>query len=327
MAEMTFAAWMAVASAVTMAISLSQGTPNINSADQGALLNKKGVDNPRLVAFGNCLVPASVTYKNIRNQDRKWMIQVHSLGYGVFRKVKQVYIDEQPIFGETGNDLAEQWHTSSIDGFRNVQVGIRRGNYSNQTWPQIVANGDGEWTDAMKGHSIASLQFLIERPDTRGAKDQEYRIMGTQFSSSALVEGIAVGDPTLDPMLLGIHDVSKRVWMNGTKEAYRNPVLQLLTYLLDPMYGAQLKPSMINLQTFINSMHWCYQNGMVGDGYINQNGTYQKIIEGFANSWGGNIYLENGKICCAPETVAPVVETINESDLIGNLSVSNDRGD
>ncbi|WP_330544396.1 DUF1983 domain-containing protein [Aeromonas hydrophila] len=331
MAEMTFAAWMAVASAVasavTMAISLSQGKPNINSADQGALLNKKGVDNPRLVAFGNCLVPASVTYKNIRNQDRKWMIQVHSLGHGVFRKVKQVYIDEQPIFGETGNDLAEQWHTSPIDGFRNVQVGIRRGNYSNQTWPQIVANGDGEWTDAMKGHSIASLQFLIERPDTRGAKDQEYRIMGTQFSSSALVEGIAVVDPTLDPMLLGIHDVSKRVWMNGTKEAYRNPVLQLLTYLLDPMYGVGLKPSMINLQTFINSMHWCYQNGMVGDGYINQNDTYQKIIEGFANSWGGNIYLENGKICCAPETVAPVVETINESDLIGNLSVSNDRGD
>lgn len=331
MAEMTFAAWMAVASAVasavTMAVSLSQGKPNINSADQGVLLSKKGVDNPRLVAFGNCLIPASVTYKNIRNQDRKWMIQVHSLGHGVFRKVKQVYIDEQPIFGETGNDLAEQWHTSPIDGFRNVQVGIRRGNYNNQTWPQIVANGDGEWTDAMKGHSIASLQFLIERPDTRGAKDQEYRIMGTQFGSSALVEGIAVVDPTLDPMLLGIHDVSKRVWMNGTKEAYRNPVLQLLNYLLDPMYGAGLKPSMINIQTFINSMNWCYQNGMVGDGYINQNDTYQKIIEGFANSWGGNIYLENGKICCVPETVAPVVETINESDLIGNLSVSNDRGD
>ncbi|MBL0525235.1 DUF1983 domain-containing protein [Aeromonas dhakensis] len=332
MASMTFAAWVAVASAVasavTMAITLSQGKPSMNSSDQGALLQKKGVDNPRLVAFGNCLVPASVVYKNVRNSDRKWMMQVHSLGHGVFRKVKQVYIDEQPIFADLlGNDLAEQWHTSPIEGFRNVQVGIRRGNYNNQVWPQIVANGDGEWTDAMKGNSIASLQFLVERPDTRGAKDQEYRIMGTQFQSSALVEGIAVIDPVLDPMLLGIHDVSKRVWMNGTKEAYRNPVLQLLTYLLDPMYGAQLKPSMVNLQTFINSMNWCYQNGMVGDGYINQNDTYQKIIEGFANSWGGIIYLENGKICCAPETVGPVVETINESDLIDDLDISNDRGD
>jgi len=329
---MTFAAWVAVASAVasavTMAITLSQGKPSMNSSDQGALLQKKGVDNPRLISFGNCLVPASVVYKNVRNSDRKWMMQVHSLGHGVFRKVKQVYIDEQPIFADLlGNDLAEQWHTSPIDGFRNVQIGIRRGNYNNQVWPQIVANGDGEWTDAMKGNSIASLQFLVERPDTRGAKDQEYRIMGTQFQSSALVEGIAVIDPTLDPMLLGIHDVSKRVWMNGTKEAYRNPVLQLLTYLLDPMYGAQLKPSMVNLQTFINSMNWCYQNGMVGDGYINQNDTYQKIIEGFANSWGGIIYLENGKICCAPETVGPVVETINESDLIDDLDISNDRGD
>ncbi len=332
MAEMTFAAWVAVASAVasavTMAITLSQGKPSMNSSDQGALLQKKGVDTPRLISVGNCLVPASVVYKNVRNSDRKWMMQVHSLGHGVFRKVKQVYIDEQPIFADLlGNDLAEQWHTSPIDGFRNVQIGIRRGNYNNQVWPQIVANGDGEWTDAMKGNSIASLQFLVERPDTRGAKDQEYRIMGTQFQSSALVEGIAVIDPTLDPMLLGIHDVSKRVWMNGTKEAYRNPVLQLLTYLLDPMYGAQLKPSMVNLQTFINSMNWCYQNGMVGDGYINQNDTYQKIIEGFANSWGGIIYLENGKICCAPETVGPVVETINESDLIDDLDISNDRGD
>lgn len=331
MAEMTFAAWVAVASAVasavTMAITLSQGKPSMNSSDQGSLLQKKGVDTPRLITFGNCLVPASVVYKNVKDLDRKWMIQVHSLGHGPLRKVEAVYIDEQPIFTITGNDLAETWSRADRNSFNNVEVGILRGNYNNQVWPQIVANGDGEWTDAMKGNSIASLQFLVERPDTRGAKDQEYRIMGTQFQSSALVEGIAVIDPTLDPMLLGIHDVSKRVWMNGTKEAYRNPVLQLLTYLLDPMYGAQLKPSMVNLQTFINSMNWCYQNGMVGDGYINQNDTYQKIIEGFANSWGGIIYLENGKICCAPETVGPVVETINESDLIDDLDISNDRGD
>ncbi|RSM24293.1 hypothetical protein C5B78_17845 [Aeromonas salmonicida] len=178
----------------------------------------------------------------------------------------------------------------------------------------------------MKGHSIASLQFLVERPDTRGAKDQEYRVMGTQFQSSALVEGVPVIDPTLDPMLLGISDPSKRVWMNGSKEVYRNPVYQLLSYLCDPMYGVALKPSMINLQTFINSAQWCEREGMKGDGYINQNDTYQKIIEGFASSWGGNIYLEDGKICCAPETVSPVVETIYENDLIGSMTVTNDRG-
>ncbi|EQB2599164.1 phage tail tip fiber protein [Aeromonas salmonicida] len=254
------------------------------------------------------------------------MTQVHSLGHGPLKAVNAVYIDEQPIFGHIGVDLAEQWITADRNSFSNVQCGIRRGNYQNQTWPLMVQNGDGEWTNDMKGHSIASLQFLVERPDTRGAKDQEYRVMGTQFQSSALVEGVPVIDPTLDPMLLGISDPSKRVWMNGSKEVYRNPVYQLLTYLCDPMYGVGLKPSMINLQTFINSAQWSEREGMKGDGYINQNDTYQKIIEGFASSWGGNIYLEDGKICCAPETVSPVVEIINENDLIGSMTVTNDRG-
>ncbi len=330
MAEMTVAAWIAVASTavsvVSLAISLSQGTPALGGSDQGALLNKKGVDNPRLIAYGKCLVPGSVVYKNVRDSDRRWMTQVHSLGHGPLKAVNAVYIDEQPIFGHIGVDLAEQWITADRNSFRNVQCGIRRGNYQNQTWPLMVQNGDGEWTNDMKGHSIASLQFLVERPDTRGAKDQEYRVMGTQFQSSALVEGVPVIDPTLDPMLLGISDPSKRVWMNGSKEVYRNPVYQLLTYLCDPMYGVGLKPSMINLQTFINSAQWSEREGMKGDGYINQNDTYQKIIEGFASSWGGNIYLEDGKICCAPETVSPVVETIYENDLIGSMTLTNDRG-
>ncbi|ATP09818.1 phage tail tip fiber protein [Aeromonas salmonicida] len=330
MAEMTVAAWIAVASAavsaVSLAISLSQGTPALGGSDQGALLNRKGVDNPRQIAYGKCLVPGAVVYKNVRNADRKWMTQVHSLGHGPFKKIDAVYIDEQPIFAHVGNDLAEKWVYADQNGFGNFQVGTRRGNYQNEVWPLIVGNGDGEWTDDMKGHSIASLQFLVERPDTKGAKDQEYRVMGTQFQSSALVEGVPVIDPTLDPMLLGISDPSKRVWMNGSKEVYRNPVYQLLSYLCDPMYGVALKPSMINLQTFINSAQWCEREGMKGDGYINQNDTYQKIIEGFASSWGGNIYLEDGKICCAPETVSPVVETIYENDLIGSMTVTNDRG-
>lgn len=330
MASLTVSAWIAIASTavsvVSMAISLSAmgNKPSFDQGDQGALVNRKGKDDPRLVAFGSCLVPGSMVYKNVNDFDKKWIVHNYSLGHGPLKEIKQVYIDEQPIFGGE-QDRSEQWLKANNEGFSNVSVGIRRGNLSNQTWPKIIENGDGQWTADMRGDGIASLQFLIERPDTRGQRDQSDRVMATSFGASALVEGIKVIDPRVDQLLLGANDPSQRVWMNGTKEAYRNPVLQLLTYLLDTEYGLGLKPKMVNLNTFINSANWCEQNSFYGDGYVSQNDTFQNIINNFATAFGGNIYLENGQICVVPDTIGPVVTTIGEDDLIGNITVTNDR--
>lgn len=330
MASLTLSAWIAIASTavsvVSMAISLSAmgNKPSFDQGDQGALANRKGKDDPRLVAFGNCLVPGSMVYKNVNDFDKKWIVHNYSLGHGPLKAINQVYIDEQPIFSGS-QDRSEQWLTANNEGFGNVQLGIRRGNLSNQTWPKIIENGDGQWTADMRGDGIASLQFLIERPDTRGQSDQTNRVMATSFGASALVEGIKVIDPRIDPLLLGSDAPSQRVWMNGTKEAYRNPVLQLLTYLLDTEYGLGLKPKMVNLNTFINSANWCEQNSFYGDGYVSQNDTFQKIINNFATAFGGIIYLENGQICVVPDTIGPVVTTIGEDDLIGNITVTNDR--
>lgn len=330
MASIGFAAWVAIASTavsvVSMAISLSAmgNKPSFDQSDTGSVANRKGKDDPRLVAFGNCLVPGSMVYKNVNDYDKKWIVHNFSLGHGPLKAINQVYIDEQPIFsGE--QDRSEQWLKANNEGFGNVQIGVRRGNLSNQTWPKIIENGDGQWTADMRGDGIASLQFLIERPDTRGQRDQSDRVMATSFGVSALVEGIKVIDPRIDPLLLGASDPSQRVWMNGTKEAYRNPVLQLLTYLVDTEYGLGLKPKMVNLNTFNNSANWCEQNSFYGDGYVSQNDTFQNIINNFATAFGGNIYLENGQICVAPDTIGPVVTTIGEDDLIGNITVTNDR--
>ncbi|WP_412705022.1 hypothetical protein Aerorivi_02416 [Aeromonas rivipollensis] len=330
MASIGFAAWVAIASTavsvVSMAISLSAmgNKPSFDQSDTGSVANRKGKDDPRLVAFGKCLVPGSMVYKNVNDYDKKWIVHNFSLGHGPLKAINQVYIDEQPIFsGE--QDRSEQWLKANNEGFGNVQLGIRRGNLSNQTWPKIIENGDGQWTTSSRGDGIASLQFLIERPDTRGQSDQTNRVMATSFGASALVEGIKVIDPRVDPLLLGASDPSQRVWMNGTKEAYRNPVLQLLVYLLDTEYGLGLKPKMVNLNTFINAANWCEQNSLYGDGYVSQNDTFQKIINNFATAFGGNIYLENGQICVCPDTIGPVVTTIGEDDLIGNITVTNDR--
>ncbi|MGL6435787.1 phage tail tip fiber protein [Aeromonas caviae] len=330
MASLTVSAWIAIASTavsvVSMAISLSAmgNKPSFDQSDQGALANRKGKDDPRLVAFGNCLLPGALVYKNVNDYDKKWIVHNYSLGHGPLKAINQVYIDEQPIFGGE-QDRSEQWLKANNEGFGNVSVGIRRGNLSNQTWPKIIENGDGQWTADMRGDGIASLQFLIERPDTRGQRDQSDRVMATSFGASALVEGIKVIDPRVDQLLLGASDPSQRVWMNGNQEAYRNPVLQLLVYLLDTEYGLGLKPKMVNINTFINSANWCEQNSFYGDGYVSQNDTFQKIINNFATAFGGNIYLENGQICVCPDTIGPVVTTIGEDDLIGNITVTNNR--
>lgn len=325
-AAQMFTAAMAVTSIALSVANMMQGRPSFQMSDTGANVNRKGTDNPNIVTFGNVVIPAVQVWNKVSANDSKFLYEVHSLGHGPLRSIKNVFIDEQPLFGNSGNDISEQWMKATESGFNNVHVGTRRGNLSNATWPELINNSGGEWTAKHRGNGMANLSFKVERP-APSSGDVSVRVLSDKFGATALVEGIPVIDPRVDTLLLGWSDVSKRSWVNGNVMSYRNPACALLTYLADPEFGFRLEPDMIDLPSFIALANWCDQNKITIDGYIDQNNTFGEIINNFSTSWGGSVYLVGGKISVAAETQAPVRFNITEDALVGTVSLTNNKTD
>lgn len=325
-AAQMFTAAMAVTSIALSVANMIHGRPSFQMSDTGANVNRKGTDNPNIVTFGNVVIPAVQVWNKVSANDSKFLYEVHSLGHGPLRSIKNVFIDEQPLFGNSGNDISEQWMKATESGFNNVHVGTRRGNLSNATWPELINNSGGEWTAKHRGNGMANLSFKVERP-APSSGDVSDRVLSDKFGATALVEGIPVIDPRVDTLLLGWSDVSKRSWVNGNVMSYRNPACALLTYLADPEFGFRLEPDMIDLPSFIALANWCDQNKITIDGYIDQNNTFGEIINNFSTSWGGSVYLVGGKISVAAETQAPVRFNITEDALVDTVSLTNNKTD
>ncbi|MGY3913749.1 hypothetical protein ACW5XW_24505, partial [Aeromonas piscicola] len=283
----------AAAAVASMAIALSaRGKGAGDFQDHGLAISRRGQDNPSIVPFGNCIVPAARVWTNVNNNNQKWMVQNFSLGHGPFAKIEQVYVDEQPLFNVEDTDKSEQWFNNVHfkPGFENVQLGVRAGLPHNTTWQKIIDNGDGQWTKDHRGDGIGTLSFLIERPDMKGKSDNPYRIMSNNFNVTALVQGVAVVDPRVS--LEGWNDKSKRVWGSS----YNNPACCLLTYLADNEWGFGARMDMVDLSSFVLLANWCDQNKITLDGYVDQGQTYGKILDAFTSAFGGSIFLQNGMI-------------------------------
>lgn len=223
-----------VASAVSLAISLSAKAPTQDQSDFGVGIDRRGNDSPMLVPFGNCLVPMTQVYNNVNNSNTKYLTQLFSIGIGEIKSIQQLYINGVPYFGGNPQDQGPGWKAQGLSGnFPNVAVGLKRGLATESTmFTQIIQNSDGEVTASFRGDGIASVSVLAERwINTNG--DNDIRFINPKNKWEALVQGIKVIDPRLDPNILGKTDKSKRVWGSS----YYNPACVILTYLLDDYYG------------------------------------------------------------------------------------------
>jgi hypothetical protein len=322
------AAWItaisAAVSVASMAMALSaRGKGAGDFQDQGLAISRRGQDNPSIVPFGNCIVPAARVWTNVNNNNQKWMVQNFSLGHGPFEAIQQIYIDEQPLFNVEDTDKSEQWFNNVHfkPGFENVQLGVRRGLPTSATWQKIIDDGDGQWTKDHRGDGIGTLSFLIERPDMKGKSDNPYRIMSNNFAVTALVQGVAVIDPRIS--LEGWNDKSKRVWGSS----YNNPACCLLTYLADNEWGFGARQDMVDLTSFVLLANWCDQNKITLDGYVDQGQTFGKILDSFTSTFGGSIFLQNGMITVLPDTISPVMFNVTEEDIVDSINVSNNASE
>lgn len=317
----TVAAISAVTSVVSLAISLSMRPDG--PKDNGVSVDRKGHDNPKIVAFGNCLVPAVRVWQNVHNQNTRWLSQAYSLGVGELKDINQVYIDGVPYI--SGFQPNRWYHIDTSREFENLAVGSRLGKSTETPYPQLVQHSDGEWDSNCRGDMTASLGMMVWRrlPDD-GDDDSNIRIMADQFKVEALVQGNRVIDPRVDPDLSGITNLDERIWGGNTSaEVYRNPACVLLTYLVDKYYGMAIPSDAIDVQSFINLANYCELNEIFFDGYIDQNQSFGDILKDMVTSFDGVVYVEDGLVRVKADRLTIPTVAIEEEDCVGSFKLSN----
>ncbi|MGU5759741.1 phage tail tip fiber protein [Aeromonas hydrophila] len=308
-----------VVSALSLAISLSMKQPNMETEDIGSAIDKRGNDFPLLVPFGVTRMPLNQVYSNVNNANTRKLAQLFCAGVGPVASIEQLYINGVPYF-PIQKEQATGWYEQGLSPeFPNVALGIRRG-LANEApmYQQIIDNSDGEVTPDFRGNRLITASLLIDRwINSKG--DNDVRFIATRNKLELLVKGNAVIDPRLDPELKGIDDISKRVW--GT--SFNNPACVILTYLTDKYFGIGFDPEIIDIASFILLCNYCEQQNITFNGYITQELTRGEIIKQFADSFGGDIYREEGKIKVRALDRTPATLHFDESNMLSEVKILN----
>ncbi|MGG5825914.1 phage tail tip fiber protein [Aeromonas salmonicida] len=345
MATVTVAGVLAAISAASavvslaMVISMKPGSMN-GPSDTGSNVQRKGKDDPKLVAFGRCLVPASRVWQNVQDTNTKWLTQAYSFGVGPILKYEQLYIDSVPVYEQGSNRTHDVWYgvytkaignngyqkvvgTNISPEFPNLGWGLRSGKTTEQTWTQLIEKSDGEWTANHRGDRTASASLLIERWINKGG-DNNIRLISPNFKFEALVHGNGVIDPRYITDISGaVKDVNKRIWNVGAVECYRNPASVIYTYLIDTYYGVGLPIDSVDKASFVALANYCDANKFYFDGYIDQSQDFAKSLIEMISAADGTLYFEDGVIKAKADKASPVVASITESDIVGSFTLSN----
>ena len=297
----------AASAVVSLAVTLSMDTPDA-AKDSGSAIDRKGQDNPKVVPFGKCIVPATRVWNNVNNSNVRYLAQAYSFGVGQIRSFEQIYIDGVPYFKE--EPLANKWYENHSDEFPNVDVGLRLGKpRESDAYQKMMDNGDGEWTNACRGDRTPSLSLLAERViNTKG--DNNIRFISDRVSIEALVHGNAVIDPRTD--------INDRTWV-----AYRNPACIMFTYLVDNYYGLGVPVDAVDVGSFVELANHCERNDLTFDGYIDQGSDYAQILVDMCSSFDGMVYVEDGLIKVKADHAAPAVAHITTDHIVGSFKLSN----
>ncbi|WP_028022243.1 phage tail protein [Enterovibrio calviensis] len=323
MAGVTVAGVLTALSAASAIVSLAMAIsmrPD-GAKDTGANIDRKGADNPKIVPFGNCLVPAVRVWNNVNDSNTRWLCQAYSLGVGEIKAVEQIYIDGVPYL--EGVLQPNAWYDLKASAeFPNVSLGYRTGRATEQVFTELLEHSDGEWTEAHRGDKTASLSMLIERwINTEG--DNNIRVVSDTLDVTAMVQGNRVIDPRLDPNLNGVMFDSSRVWVSNGKDVYRNPACVLLTYLVDTYYGMGIPADAIDVKSFVDLANYCERQNIFFDGYVDQNQSFGDALKDMATSFDGVIYVEDGMIRVKADRLTSAVAHVTEADCVGSFKLSN----
>ena len=274
--------------------------PDLGAQMAGQSVMTREAAHSRKIIYGRARIGGNVVYLESTGDDKKYLWLVTAIAGHEIDAYEQVWFNDQKIWD--GGSYVSDWGSY-------VDIGFYKGdqtsadNASQRGTASLVSNST-KWTD---NHKLLDTAYMV----VKLTYDQEKFAQGLP-NISTVVRGKKVWHPS--------H--SSPVWS-------QNPALCVRDYLTDTKYG--LGESSSNIASINTALGVCdeavdlaaggTQPRYTLDGVIDTGNSIKANIENMVGSMIGRLVYSGGKFeIHAGEYVAPTV-TIDESMMIGEISV------
>ncbi len=278
-------------------------SPDLGAQMAGQSVMTRDAAHSRKIVYGRARIGGNVVYLESTGTDNKYLWLVTAIAGHEIDAYEQVWFNDQKVW-ENGN-FTSAWATqgdSSTSPYINLSFHL-----GNQTTADSGLNAAStKWTD---NHKLLGTAYMV----VKLTYDQEKFAQGLP-NISTVIRGKKVLDP----------ETSTTAWS-------QNPALCIYDYLRDTKYGLGETASNILTSSVNTAKDVCNQtiNLSAGgtqarytmDGVIDTGNSIKANIENMTGAMIGRLVYSGGKFeLHAGQYVAPTV-TIDESMIIGEISV------
>lgn len=173
-------------------------------------------------------------WRAVGGSDNKYLYRVCILSEGEIEGVEKIYLNDKDVLKKPYKD--------------NVETEVRRGEDNQATSSLMDTDNVDGWGSSHIGHKLAYIVARLEF-------DQDIFTSGLP-TLTADVKGRKIYDPRLDSTVTG-GSGSHRQDNNSTWEWSENPVLCILDFLTNDIYGRNVPYADIDLASFMTEADYC----------------------------------------------------------------------
>ncbi|AZP43005.1 fibronectin type III domain-containing protein [Rahnella aquatilis] len=265
----------------------------------GQYPHKNGVDGGSFVLTGSI-----VSWYNVPDSSSQYLFSEQAVAYtGTSKFINQIYIDNEPVLAlPITSDGVVPAASISTKYRPYLQLEVRFGGDYTSTKTLASQYAGTKWTNAFLGKGIVSISVVIKKTQESLSNNI---LVNDQFALTCEMKGQVIFD-----------------LVSGTSIASSNPPSIIYDYLTNTVYGMAIDPSLINLDTFMETAAYCDAMQYYANGAISYSSTYKDNIEGICQSFGGIMYVHAGQICMTTDRKTISVQSFSESNMMGSVQIS-----
>jgi hypothetical protein len=290
----SFATAFAIGAGLSIVSRALMPTPSFGSQMQGNSVTVRESAASRKLVYGRARVGGAIVYLDSTGSNNEYLHLVIAVAGHVIDGFEEVWFNDTKIWdGSFQSNWGSYVHLGFHDGTQTTADST------------LVAASSGWTTD----HKLLDTAYIYVR---------------LNYSADQFAQGL----PNISTVVRG-----KKVYnpATATTEWSQNPALCVFDYLKDTKYGLAESSTSVNVAALIVAQNLCdepvdlspsgTQNRYVLDGVLDTSNSRKDNIEAMLSSMAGKLIYSGGEyFIVGADYVAPTV-TIDESVLVGGLSV------
>ncbi|WP_312229002.1 fibronectin type III domain-containing protein [Pseudescherichia sp.] len=285
-----------VADTASRSTSATTGLPVLYG---GQYPHKNGVSGGSFIYTGS-IVP----WVNVLNGDSQYLFSEQAICYtGVAKHIEQLYIDQEPVLAVpvTADGVVPRANIASK--YQDIlQLEVRFGGDYTDTKTLAKEYAGPKWTDKFLGKGLVTVSVVIKK--TQDSMENSL-LVNDQFTLTAEMKGQEILD-----------------LVTGNKLATSSPPSIIYDYLTNNIYGMNIEPSLINIDTFIETAAYCNQMEYYANGAISYQSSFKENIDNICQVAGIIIYVNAGKICMTTDRKTLSVASFDEHNIFGQVQLT-----